>query len=109
MKRPDPEDVETLSDAEQLYQVSCTDRRSMIAVTDRPPQETVENASAGLPESITISSALEIVPPPDDVEPGQAAPFFSLNTPLTPISYPTGGSSSPVSIKAKKSKKGTKP
>jgi len=118
MKRPDPEDVETLSDAEQLYQVSCTDRRSMIAVTNRPPQETVENASAGLPESITISSALELVPPPDDVElpngshaikPGQAAPFFSFNTPSTPISYPTGGSSSPVSTKAKKSKKDTKP
>ena len=118
MKRPDPEQFETSFDAEQLHQVSCTDRRSMIAVTDRPPQETVENASAGLPESITISSALEIVPPPDDVElsngsratePGQAAPFFSFNTASTAISYPTGGSSSPVSTKAKKSKKDTKP
>ena len=118
MKRPDPEDVETSFDAEQLHQVSRTDRRSMIAVTDRPPQETVENASAGLPESNTISSALEIVPPLDDVElpngshaiePGQAAPFFSFNTPSTPISYPTGWSSSLVSTKAKKSKKDIKP
>ena len=68
MKRPDPEVVETLSDAEQLYQVSYTDRRSTIVVTDRPYQETVENASAGLPEPIAISSTLEIVPPPEDAE-----------------------------------------
>lgn len=118
MKRPDPEKFEASFEAEQLHQVSCTGRRSMIAVTDRPSQETVENASAGLPDSITISSALEIVPPPDDVElpngshaiePGQAAPFFSFDIPSTPISYPTGGGSSfPVSIKAKKSKKDTK-
>jgi len=115
MKRPDPEDVETLSDAEQLYQVSYTDRRSTTADSDRPLQETIENASAGLPESITISSALEIVPPPDDVELPKGSPAFELghpsfsfHTPSTPVSYSTGGFSSPVSTKAKKSKKDTK-
>ena len=54
IERPDPEDVETLSDAEQLCRVSCTNRRSNMADTDRPLQETVENAYARLPESITI-------------------------------------------------------
>ncbi|KAK3169848.1 hypothetical protein OEA41_009232 [Lepraria neglecta] len=99
MKRPDPEDVEALSDDEQLY------------------RETVENAYAGLPESIIISSALEIVPPPDHIElpksspafkPVQATPVFSFNTTPTPLSYPTGGSNTSASIKAKKSKKDIK-
>ena len=67
---------------------------------------------AGLPESVTISSAFEIVPPPDDVElpksslafePVQAAPVFSFNSTPTPPSYPTGGSNTSVSVKAKKS------
>ena len=116
MKRPDPENVQTLSDAEQLYRVSCTDRRSNITDTGRPLQETVENVYAGLPESITISSALEIVPPSDEVElpksslafePVQAAPVF-FNTTPTPPSYPTGGANTSVSTKTKKSKKDTK-
>ena len=115
LERPDPKDVEILSDAER--RVSYTIRRSNIADNDRPLQETVENAYAGLPESITISSALEIVPPPDDValpksalafEPVQAVPVFPFNTTPTPLSSPTGGSSSSVSKKAKKSKKDTK-
>ena len=68
MKSPDPENIDMSSDAEQLYQVSCTDRRSTIADTDKQLKETVENASAGLPEPIAISSTSEIVPPPDDAE-----------------------------------------
>ncbi|KAK3176654.1 hypothetical protein OEA41_007977 [Lepraria neglecta] len=99
MKRNDPEDVEALSDDEQLY------------------RETVENAYTGLPESIIISSALELVPPPDHVElpksspafePVQATPVFSFNTIPNPLSCPTGGSNTSVSTKAKKSKKDAK-
>ena len=117
VERPDLEDVETLSDAEQLCRVSCPNRRTNIADTDRPLQETVENAYAGLPESIIISSALEIVPPPDDVElpksalafePVQAVPVYPFSITSTPLSSPTGGSNTLVSKKAKKSKKDTK-
>ncbi len=95
MKSPDPENVDMSSDAEELSQVSRTDRRSKIADTDRILKETVENASAGLPETIAISSALEEVPPPDDAELlkdsdpfsnwGQTAAPFSFNTPLNSI------------------------
>lgn len=83
MKGPGPKDIESSSDAEQLDQVSCTDCRSHIADTDRPLQETVEDAYDGLPESITISSALEIVPPLSDVElpkSSHTASVFSFNT-----------------------------
>lgn len=113
MQHPDLEDVETLSDAEQLYRVSCPDRRSNMVDSDRPLQESVENGYAGLPKSIAISSALEIVPPPHDVEltksslaiePDQAAPGFPFNSTPTPLSHPTGGSNTSISIKAKKKK-----
>ena len=113
MQHSDPEDVETLSDAEQLHRVSCTGCRSSMVDSDRSLQEAVENVYTGLPESITISSALEIVPPPHDVEltkgslaiePDQVAPVFLFNSTPTPLSHPTEWSNTSISKKAKKKK-----
>ena len=114
MKSPDPENVDMSSDAEQLDQVSCTDRRSTIAGPNRLLKETVGNDSARLPETSTICSASEIVPPPDDTElPKEAvssnwvqtADPFSFNTPLNSIDDSTGWGNFPLSTSIKKSKK----
>ena len=97
MQHSDSEDVEILSDVEQLYRVSCSDHRSNMVNLDRPLQQIVENGYAGLSKSITISSALEIVPPPHDVEltksslaiePDQAAPGFPFNRIVNQLLYP---------------------
>ena len=113
MEHSDPEDVETFYDAEQLHRVSCTDCRSSTVDSDRSLQETVENVYTDLSESITISSALEIVPPPHNVEPtksslatepAQVAPVFLFNSTPTPLSHPTGGSQTSISKKAKRKK-----
>lgn len=115
MKSPDPENVDMSSDAEELSQVSCTDRRSKIADTDRLLKETIENASAGVPETVAISPVLEGVPPPDDAELlkdsdpfgtwGQKAAPLSFNTPLDSGPDSTEWPSSPFSTLTKKSKK----
>ena len=117
MKPPNPKNVDISSDAERLYQVSCTDCQSMIADSDRLLQETVGNTSAGLPETITISSALELVPPVDDgelpkgshaIDRDQMASSSPFSTPSTSVPFSTGWPSSPVSTVSKESKKDKK-
>ncbi|KAL9128773.1 MAG: hypothetical protein Q9217_002622 [Psora testacea] len=92
-KRPEPENLEDLFDNKQLS------------------QKTVKKASAGLPESIAISAAMEIVPPSNKVDRPPTPPTFKsaqVSSPVSawPTSFPDswGVPSPPVFDKPKKKK-----
>ena len=113
----DSENVETLSEFEQLSQASCTDNWLTIADTEKSLQHIVEEAFTELFESITIFSELEIVSTLSNVEISwdssalklnQAILVFFFNAVLMSFVNPSEESSSLFSKKIKKSKKDTK-